>query len=92
MHTTPFAKDSGQRWKLYPYMRLIAERTMPILLNGGKAMIFMPPRHGKSMYSSIYAVAWFLMCHGTKNVILTSYSGDLCAGFSKARRGCGRQL
>jgi len=86
VHTAPFSKDSGQRWQLYPYLRLIAKRTVPILMNGGKAMIFMPPRHGKSLYSSVYAAAWFLMFHGTKNVILTSYSGELCQDFSKKAR------
>jgi len=92
IHTRPYAKDSGQRWLLFPYMRLIAKRTMPILLDGGKAMIFMPPRHGKSLYSSVYAAAWFVMFHGTRNVILTSYSGDLCAGFSKKARGVVRDM
>ena len=92
IHTAPFSLDSGQRWKLFPYMRLIAKRTTPLLLEGGKAMIFMPPRHGKSTYCSVYAAAWFLMIHGTKNVMLTSYSGDLCADFSKKARSIVKDL
>lgn len=82
VHTQFFAPDSGRRWKLYPYCRLIAERFTPMLLNGGKGMLFMPPRHGKSLFSSIYTAAWFVMVHGTKNVILTGYSADLAQGFS----------
>lgn len=92
VHTSPFAKDSGQRWIMFPYMDLIAEVTMPVLTEGGKAMLFMPPRHGKSLYCSVYAAAWFVMHHATKNVILTSYSGDLCAGFSKDARTVVRDL
>lgn len=86
VHTTPYALDSGQRWVMFPYMNLISRRTVPILLGGGKAMIFMPPRHGKSLYSSVYAVAWFVMLHQTKNVILTSYGEDLAVGFSGRAR------
>lgn len=92
VHTSPFAQDSGQRWIMFPYMDLIAEVTMPVLTEGGKAMLFMPPRHGKSLYCSVYAAAWFVMHHATKNVILTSYSGDLCAHFSKRARSVVRDL
>lgn len=86
VHTTPYAKDSGQRWKLFPYMRLIAERFLPILYHGGKAMLFMPPRHGKSYCSSVYTAAWYIMFFQTKNVILTSYGEDLVVGFSGRAR------
>ncbi len=65
IHTQPFAEDSGQRWRLFPYMELIAKRFMPVLLHGGKAMLFMPPRHGKSLCSSVYTTAWFVMFHQT---------------------------
>lgn len=92
VHTSPFAEDSGQRWVLFDYMDVISERVQPILFHGGKAMVFMPPRHGKSLYSSVYAAAWFIMFHGTRNVILTSYSGDLCAGFSRDARNVVRDL
>jgi predicted phage terminase large subunit-like protein len=83
VHTKPYPEDSGQRWKLFPYLRLIAKRIYPLLIHGGKAMIFMPPRHGKSLFSSVYLPAWFVMFFQTKNVIQTSYSGDLAQGFSK---------
>ena len=92
VHTQPFAHDSGQRWILFDYMDHISEVVQPTLVNGGKSMVFMPPRHGKSLYSSVYCAAWFIMVHGTRNVILTSYSGDLCAGFSKKARAVVKDL
>lgn len=87
IHTFPFAKASGQRWKLYPYLRLITELFMPALLDGGKRMLFMPPRHGKSLFSSVYTSAWYVMFWQTRNVIITSYGEDLAVGFSKKAQG-----
>ena len=87
VHTSPFAEDSGQRWFLFRYLRFVVERHMPLLLNGGKGMLFMPVRHGKSLYGSVYTPAWYVMTNQTKNVILTSYGEDLAVGFSaKARK------
>lgn len=87
IHTQPFAKDSGQRWVLFPYMRLMSQCFQPKLLNGGRGMIFMPPRHGKSLACSVYAPSWFVMFHQTKDVILTSYGEELAVGFSARARG-----
>lgn len=85
-HTSPYAEDSGQRWKLYPYARMLVKHVTPALTDGGKVMAFMPPRHGKSILSSVYSAAWFLMSHPLRNVILTSYSADLSSGFSARAR------
>lgn len=86
IHTQPFAEDSGKRWVLFPYLRHITEVHTPLLLDGGKGMLFMPPRHGKSLYSSVYTPAWYVMQWQTRNVIITSYGEDLAAGFSVQAR------
>ncbi len=51
------------------YLRYVTERFMPLLLDGGKGMLFMPVRHGKSLYSSVYTPAWYVMTNQTRNVI-----------------------
>ena len=61
IHTAPFAQDSGQRWVLYPYLRYVSEKFQPVLEHGGKAMLSMPPRHGKSLYCSVFTAAWYAM-------------------------------
>lgn len=38
--------------------------------------ISMPPRHGKSVYCSVFLAAWFLGMYPDRNVILISYSED----------------
>jgi len=85
VHTAPYPPSS--RWYLFDYIRHIVEALQPILDNGGKAMVSLPPRHGKSMLCSVYIPAWFLMMNPAKNVILTSYSAELSADFSSRARG-----
>lgn len=85
VHTAPYPPSS--RWRMFPYMEYICQHVMPVLLAGGKAMVFMPPRHGKSMLCSVYIPAWFEMVNPTKNTILTSYSAELSADFSSRARG-----
>ncbi|NND85491.1 MAG: hypothetical protein HKN46_10130 [Acidimicrobiia bacterium] len=92
IHTRRFAPGSGGRWELYPYMRLICEDFMPVLHHGGRRMLFMPPRHGKSLFTSCYTSAWFLLYHKTKNVIITSYSGKIAEGFSKRAQAVVREM
>lgn len=46
----------------------------------------MPPRHGKSQLSSIYFPAWFLGRNPEKEIITTSYSGELAKKFGGETR------
>lgn len=50
-----------------------------------KLAIFMPPRSGKSLMSSLLFPAWVLGRNPTKKVILASYSQELATKFA---RGC----
>ena len=49
-------------------------------------MIFMPPRHGKSMLTSIYAPAWAIASFPRMRIILASYQGGLPAGWTAASK------
>lgn len=48
-----------------------------------RLMVFMPPRHGKSLTISKKFPAWYLGRHPDHNIILTSYSFSLARTFSK---------
>lgn len=51
-----------------------------------RLIITMPPRHGKSLLTSVYFPSWFLGRNPDAQVITTSYSADLAQDFgSKAR-------
>ena len=46
-----------------------------------RLMIFAPPRHGKSLTSSIIFPAWFLGRHPRKQIIAAAYGEQLVSGF-----------
>jgi predicted phage terminase large subunit-like protein len=49
-------------------------------------MIFMPPRHGKSMLASEYFPAFYLGLHPDHQVITATYSQDLASDFGRKVR------
>ena len=51
-----------------------------------RLMIFMPPRHGKSLAASGYFPAWFLGKHPNKQIIAATYSQDLADTFGRSVR------
>lgn len=51
-----------------------------------KAMIFMPPRHGKSTTASINTPAWWLGTFPDEDVMLASHDGDLARQFGRQSR------
>lgn len=86
VHTEPFAPETGKQFRVFRYIRKIVEHVQPLLAEGGKGMVSMPPRHGKSWLLSVYTPAWYLLCHPTRHVLLTGYAEDLSAGFSAKAR------
>lgn len=48
--------------------------------------ISMPPRHGKSIYCSVFLAAWFLGMYPEKSVILITYSEDYASQWGRAVR------
>jgi hypothetical protein len=68
---------SRNRWKASRHLRFIGERiTDAIGDGGGRLIITLPPRHGKSELVSHYTPMWFLDNYPDKHVMLTGYSGD----------------
>ena len=51
-----------------------------------RLMIFMPPRHGKSMLVSEFFPAWFLGRNPTKSIIASSYALELAEDFGRKVR------
>src|SRR5208282_1915432 len=49
-------------------------------------MIFMPPRHGKSLITSQLFPAWFIGRDPTKSIIASSYGQELASDFGRAVR------
>lgn len=51
-----------------------------------RLMIFMPPRHGKSMLASEFFPAWFLGHHPDRYIIATTYAQELADDFGRKVR------
>lgn len=71
---------SGRKWKPYRALRYIADIVQEaVIKGGGRLIINIPPRHGKSELISHWLPVWLLDWYPQKKIILTSY-GDTLAG------------
>jgi predicted phage terminase large subunit-like protein len=73
-----FHKDLARR--LEKFSDDVAKQRSPRL------MLFVPPRHGKSITTSVNFPAWHLGHHPDHEFMVTSYSADLATGFSRKVR------
>lgn len=75
---------SGHKWKCYNHLQYLAQKiSTKIALGGGRFIVDMPPRHGKTEFISKWLPAWYLDNFPDKNIILTSYGDDLASGFGR---------
>jgi predicted phage terminase large subunit-like protein len=77
---------SGRTYEFPPHLQLLDEALWEIATRpNGRLMVFMPPRHGKSMTCSQYFPAW---CVGAldRRVILTSYEASFAASWGRKAR------
>lgn len=75
---------SHQRWRCYQHLKYISDIVTPAIVNGGgRIIINLPPRHGKSELISKWIPAWYLDNFEEKNIILTSYGDELASGFGR---------
>jgi len=78
---------------LYPtfeapwHLRVLAEKLEAVARGENKRlMVFMPPRHGKSLLSSWHFPAWYLGRNPQRSIIAASYSQDLASDFGRKVR------
>lgn len=78
---------SGGRWVTAPHLALINDYLLKIVEGEiNRLMVFMPPRHGKSLLISQYFPAWYLGSYPDNRVILTSYEADFAAQWGRRAR------
>lgn len=77
----------GGRWKRARHLDLVC-RELENIIDGKtkRLMIFMPPRHGKSMTVTETFPSFYLGKNPNKRVIELSYSGELAQRFGKLNR------
>ena len=75
------------RWQYADHLKYLED--LLISVNNGeldRLIINMPPRHGKSMFTSHYFPAWYLGRNPDKKVILASYESTFAASWGAAAR------
>jgi len=78
------------QWEGYveaPHHKALAHKLEDV--SSGKCkrlMVFMPPRHGKSMLASEYFPAWWLGMHPDKQIIAATYAQQLADDFGRKVR------
>ena len=81
------AADLPLSWRTPPHLALIDGLLTDIAAGcRRRLLLFAPPRHGKSVLTSHYFPAWFLLTHPARRVILTSYEADFAAQWGRKVR------
>ena len=69
-------------YEIAPHLEAIADKLEAVERGEiDRLMIFMPPRHGKSVTSSVIFPAWYIGRNPRREIIACSYGGDLVGGF-----------
>jgi predicted phage terminase large subunit-like protein len=69
-----------------PHLDRLSEALLDTVRQGGRLMVEMPPRHGKSELVSHWLPVWFLERWPQKRVILSSYEADFAASWGRKVR------
>lgn len=76
-----------QRWFCYRHHALLAQKLEAVARGEiRRLMVFMPPRHGKSVLTSHAFTSWYLGRYPDRNVILTSYEARFAEGWGRKAR------
>lgn len=81
------AKASGGKWKNYAHTKYISRIISPGLIHGGgRYIIELPPRHGKSEFVSNWVPTWYLDTFQDRKVILASYAAKFAQKWGRKVR------
>lgn len=82
-----YARLLWPRFEMAQHHRLVIDKLEAVERGAiSRLMIFMPPRHGKSLLASTLFPPWYLGRHPERSVIATSYGSELASDFGRAVR------
>lgn len=82
-----YAVYQWNEYKLAAHHKLICQKLEAVERGEiTRLMIFMPPRHGKSMLASEFFPAWFMGRNPAKQVMHVTYAQELASGFGRKVR------
>ena len=74
------------RFQVPPHLRLLSKAVAEAVRSGGRLLVEMPPRHGKSETVSVWTPIWLLNAYPRRKVMLASYEADFAAGWGRRAR------
>lgn len=77
-------KASNGKWVDYRHLKYLSKLIAhKIRFGGGRFIVNMPPRHGKSEFISKWVPAWYLDNFPDKRVILAAYGDEFATSFGR---------
>jgi hypothetical protein len=73
-----YREDHGEKLGDDEYITALCDQLIWLkATDGGRLVVNMPPRHGKTLFAAVYFVAWLLGLNPRLKIIIVTYSGDL---------------
>jgi predicted phage terminase large subunit-like protein len=86
-HLAAFATLVWRRFKVARHHRLLIQKLEAVERGEiDRLMLFMPPRHGKSLLASTLFPCWYLGRHPDRSIIASSYGAELATDFGRRVR------
>jgi predicted phage terminase large subunit-like protein len=86
-HLAAFVTLVWRRFKVARHHRLLIQKLEAVERGEiDRLMLFMPPRHGKSLLSSVLFPCWYLGRHPDRSIIASSYGAELALDFGRRVR------
>ncbi len=74
-------------WRPYAWLRYLAAIVFKaVMQGGGRLIVTVPPRVGKSLFLSVLLPVWYLENFPQDRIILTTYSAELSTSFGRRIR------
>lgn len=81
-----FAQAHDAEFLSPPHLVRLSLEIARAVVTGGRLIVSMPPRHGKSTICSQWAPAWYLSLFPRRNVMMAGYSGSYAFEWGKKVR------
>ena len=73
-------------WRPAPHLDIVEQACLETIATGGRLILSLSVRHGKSEYTSKWLPPWYLATHPDDSVILAGHEADFAARWGRAAR------
>ena len=87
-----FAARNDPGYRTPAHVKLLSKAVAETVADGGRLIVSMPPRVGKSVTTSLWTPTWYLHRWPTKRVILASHEANYAISWGRRTRDIYRRL